>query len=295
MSFGGKSRNRPNGMASTLTGVKNTAAFTYKELLAVLAVISVLVCIQISALTSADSQAKVAQCAANLRRYDLSMLSYANDNANALPAFGSTGGGGLWPWDFPGTVYNVLSTYGLPRQTLYCPGFPEQNIDQMWNYSISYQTTGNTNLATGGARATGYSVASSGLLRVLSDDQNVSLATQFITLSGTDPSLGPAGATYRIVASQRVLIADATISSQNQTDPTQAASYQWVLHTDSGLVGFGSWQNTPYGPWRGSSTPHMAGAVPAGGNVAMIDGHVEWRPFSNMVVRTSGAGEVFWW
>jgi len=276
-----------------MTGMnkERTVAFTYKELLAVMAVISFLVCIQISALTSADGQAKVAQCAANLRRYNLGVQSFANDNAYALPMATASGSGG-WPWDVPGLVYNLWSNYGISRQTLYCPGFPEQNIDQLWNYSITYQTTGNTNQAANGTRVTGYSFTFSGASRVLTDDANSSVATQFITLSGSDPSLGPPGSAYRIIAAQRVLIADSTISSQNQTDPTQAASYQWVLHTDAGIL---SWQ-TPYGPYKGSSSAHMAGAVPAGGNVAMLDGHVEWRPFSNMVVRTSTAGgDEFWW
>jgi len=36
------------------------------------------------------------------------------------------------------------------------------------------------------------------------------------------------------------------------------------------------------------STSHMNGIVPAGGNVCMLDNHVEWRKFGAMVVRATG-------
>ena len=45
------------------------AAFSVKEMLAVVAVISVLLCVQLSALTSGADTAKIAQCAANLKQF----------------------------------------------------------------------------------------------------------------------------------------------------------------------------------------------------------------------------------
>jgi prepilin-type processing-associated H-X9-DG protein len=41
----------------------------------------------------------------------------------------------------------------------------------------------------------------------------------------------------------------------------------------------------------------MAGKVPAGGNVGMLDSHVEWRKFQQMLPRTdpSSGAPVFWW
>jgi prepilin-type N-terminal cleavage/methylation domain-containing protein/prepilin-type processing-associated H-X9-DG protein len=37
--------------------------------------------------------------------------------------------------------------------------------------------------------------------------------------------------------------------------------------------------------------------APLGGNVLMLDGHVEWRPFAAMAIRTQNGGTVpyFWW
>jgi prepilin-type processing-associated H-X9-DG protein len=41
----------------------------------------------------------------------------------------------------------------------------------------------------------------------------------------------------------------------------------------------------------------MNARIPSGGNVAMLDGHVEWRPFASMLPRVPGASPtpVFWW
>ena len=39
----------------------------------------------------------------------------------------------------------------------------------------------------------------------------------------------------------------------------------------------------------------LANNLPAGGNLVMTDGHVEWRTFTNMAPRTGGEIPVFWW
>ena len=263
-------------------------AFTLKELLPVVAIISLLLCVHLSGLTGASNSAKIAQCAANLKQY-VGIVQVIGDAGNG-GIINPTGGN--WPWDMAATTANVLATYGGTRQMMYCPGFPEQNIDQLWNYSVSYNAQG---VATSGYRTLGYAAAFPNTARVLADDVCISFTTQGYTLNGSDPSIGPPGTTVYIPPSQRVLLADATTSYDHQTDPTQVTNYQWTLHTDIGAPGFASWNSTPYGPWRGSSTPHMGAVLPLGGNVAMLDGHVQWRPFTNMLCRTGGAGDEFWW
>lgn len=42
------------------------------------------------------------------------------------------------------------------------------------------------------------------------------------------------------------------------------------------------------------SSNHMDEGTPAGGNVLFLDGHVEWRPWSEMEPRSNG-GPDFWW
>ena len=41
-------------------------------------------------------------------------------------------------------------------------------------------------------------------------------------------------------------------------------------------------------------SPHLNGKLPSGGNLGMLDGHVEWRKFPAMHVRTV-QGPYFWW
>jgi prepilin-type processing-associated H-X9-DG protein len=44
------------------------------------------------------------------------------------------------------------------------------------------------------------------------------------------------------------------------------------------------------------TSPHLNGSLPAGGNLGMLDGHVEWRRFQDMQIRTpSSAAPNFWW
>lgn len=83
--------------------------------------------------------------------------------------------------------------------------------------------------------------------------------------------------------STRVLIADATISD-NPTD-NHAGFVAGAKYNFTSVIGGYS---VPH------LSPHLNGFTPAGGNLAMLDGHVQWRNFSDMDQRaTSGRG--FWW
>jgi prepilin-type processing-associated H-X9-DG protein len=42
-------------------------------------------------------------------------------------------------------------------------------------------------------------------------------------------------------------------------------------------------------------TSHLILKLPSGGNLGMLDGHVEWRDFADMHPRTSSGNPVFWW
>jgi prepilin-type N-terminal cleavage/methylation domain-containing protein/prepilin-type processing-associated H-X9-DG protein len=238
-------------------------AFTLTELLVVLAILAVLVCLQLPALARARALTKVEQCSGNLRQYALVALIYATENNNNLPATQ----GGFWPWDLPAAPRQALLRYGATRGTFYCPGNPDQNIDAAWNY------------AGGAFSVTGYEMANSG--SVVATNWNVSILPPSI------PSGTPAGVYPPPLASQRVLLADATISLNGQSNPALRNTYQYT-----GIVG-GLVINGRAFPHR---TSHLNGTVPSGGNLGMLDGHVEWRSFSAMVPRTSGSSTpTFWW
>jgi prepilin-type processing-associated H-X9-DG protein len=39
---------------------------------------------------------------------------------------------------------------------------------------------------------------------------------------------------------------------------------------------------------------HLNGLIPLGGNIGMLDGHVEWRNFTNMQARADGTPYFYW-
>jgi prepilin-type N-terminal cleavage/methylation domain-containing protein/prepilin-type processing-associated H-X9-DG protein len=246
-------------------GNRNTdpqvAAFTLTELLVVLAVLAVLVCLACPALAGSKLQSKQAQCAGNLRQLALAHLNSAADASDRLPS--QTGGN--WLWDTSTSLTDTLIAHGATRNSMYCPGFPAQNNDTLWNFG-------------GVFRVIGYALTVPGTTTLLASNVNPSIQPQFVRL-------GPATLGLPSPAS-RALVADATISAagQNSTNPVTQASYNYTAIQ-------GGWSQ----PHRAA---HMATVTPAGGNVGMLDGHVEWRPFRQMTARTGpgvSAAPIFWW
>jgi prepilin-type processing-associated H-X9-DG protein len=136
---------------------------------------------------------------------------------------------------------------------MYCPANPEQNDDGLWNFNPP------------NFRVIGYAGTVPGTAALINSNLNAML----------NP---PAG----VAASQRVLLADATMSMIGQANEALRETY-----TYAGIPG--GWSK----PHR---TSHLNGKLPAGGNLCMLDGHVEWRDFAVMHVRTAaGNSPTFWW
>jgi prepilin-type N-terminal cleavage/methylation domain-containing protein/prepilin-type processing-associated H-X9-DG protein len=159
-----------------------------------------------------------------------------------------------WLWDLPNPTRDVLVKEGNRRNTLYCPSNERQNADELWNFISG---------------PTGYTVAGYYFLM------------RRIDFSRPPIPNGPPlvnGAMYLDTISEkngaeRELATDATISN----GPTVKSSFTNVL---------GGW---PHPHW----TNHINKARPVGGNILFLDGHVAWRDFTAMKVRSPSPPQWF--
>jgi prepilin-type N-terminal cleavage/methylation domain-containing protein/prepilin-type processing-associated H-X9-DG protein len=166
------------------------------------------------------------------------------------------GGPGNWAWDLNWNTGLLLNRYGAPQEVMYCPGTAPRFTDDDNEALYEYY-------APGSIHVLGYVHTLPGG-ELIATNINSTLTPQTITIG---PVKLPAP-----LPSQRVLVADATI----QIPPN--GSFTFVQG------GFG----------KPHTSPHLIGNLPAGGNLGMLDGHVEWRKFQDMQIR-SASGPFFWW
>ena len=237
--------------------LESRRAFTLFELLVVIGVVVIVICLQVPLWAKATRQSSLGQCSSHLRQLTLAAHIYGSENQERFPEPGS----GQWAWDVPITPADAMVRYGAPRSVFYCPANPGQNVDGLWNYNTVF-------------RVIGYATTFPSAPGVASTNINPTLTPPRLAFG---PTVAPAER-----ASERVLFADATISPGGQNQSNLRTTYQY------------------YGILGGFPTPHRTAHLerlyPSGGNVAMLDGHVEWRPFERMVPRTIGSSTLtFWW
>jgi len=232
-------------------------AFTVKELLAILSILGLFATVALAAMGGARDRSIIAQCESNLRQFTLAVMIYGGENNDKLP---NQSGSGFWAWDLPWVMGNSLNSYGAPWQVMYCPG-------TAFRFSPSENFALYTNYASGLYHLIDYALTF-GVPGLIPTNINSSLSPQSLLFG---PGVLPAP-----VPSKRVLLADATLNI--------AAN------------GSGRWDSIQGGYPKTHTSAHLLGPVPAGGNVAFLDAHVEWRPFSQMAVRTSATGApYFFW
>jgi prepilin-type N-terminal cleavage/methylation domain-containing protein len=260
-----------------------TKGFTLIELLIVIAIIAILAAILVPVLAKAKERAQRISCANNLREYGMALRIYsgdANDNlpntysaANPTPA--------NWLWDVPTNTVDLLLNNGNERGMMYDPSFSQADQDVRWNFGTVAPAPLNE------LRVTGYVPTFPDMSQYYSNFGHMIVSNINFSFSARYLITDPAG--DKIAApdpTQRTLVTCAIISSGNQV----------TLGSDgfNGVPGLG-------GAPAQNVTSHLNGIIPAGGNHAMLDGHVEWQKFSALKpaltkIRSQNlTGVYFWW
>jgi prepilin-type N-terminal cleavage/methylation domain-containing protein/prepilin-type processing-associated H-X9-DG protein len=105
-----------------MTRLQKQDGFTLIELLVTIAIIACLAGLLQPALVTAQSKARCAACAGNLRQIGMATLQYAGDHDQVLPAIEPWPSQPVYPSSYgAGTILDVLGPYGVTQQLLRCP------------------------------------------------------------------------------------------------------------------------------------------------------------------------------
>ena len=254
---------------------RTNEGFTLIELLVVIAVIAILMAILMPALQRVRMQARQKVCASQLRQHVLGFTMWADQNNGVLPLPVFQGN---WLWDLDIDTVNYMLVSGMVKKMFYCPCNANMSkyIDHFWTYNCTWD----------GRKLSGSDTAFivSGYCYILDDEK--SERSRRIPIRNNLNKTGPKmwlRTTMDKNAANLELCVDSTLG---QVDGAKKYGYNFGSIT----VG-GTWAAEQI---LDSSNHVKTDEEPSGGNIGMLDGHVEWRPFADMEERYN-TNPCFWW
>jgi prepilin-type N-terminal cleavage/methylation domain-containing protein/prepilin-type processing-associated H-X9-DG protein len=298
--------NKRTGAADAFFRAQNcgrrTAGFTLVELLVGIAILAALL---LPALAQSKDRAIRVLCMSNERQQYLALAMYAGENKDLLPddLLRSTI---AVPFLVARYDADYLVANGAAYKVWYDPGsawsYSDEILTNMWNYWTTEQGVSSSPMNLNFYRQIGYvqTWMPTNAFPLSPGDgpddplNNWNFVTNLNNNLGPEPisfSDGVHSLSFPVHASSRSLLACATFTIitnwAQQPVPTSnlvdMLTYTWTYPPINDLLG-----DIPVG-W--TSAHLKSGRIPSGGNIGMLDGHVEWRAFQQMRIRF---GNEFW-
>jgi len=239
--------------------MKNQKGFTLIELLVVIAIIALLMSILMPALSRAREQARRQSCGGRVKQMALGLNIYAQDYDGKLPLPETTGN---WLQDVAVNTVHFLLASGMTREMFYCPSNHNHQkwndlfwefANDSWNQTLNRFERESSFIVSGYCFILDAQRGSRSRIHKYSWD-----STEKIWIKSTmdkQPAL-------------RELVVD-SIMGATRNNTKYGFNFEQVA---GGIYG----QSQVY-----DRTSHLVSdEIPAGGNVAYLDGHTEWRPFN---------------